>query len=68
MPATVPPDVSKALASGGPEPSGLSDEEKNAYEILKDFFATGVGYANEMANRPLVRVGSHPDARRPEML
>ena len=57
MPATVPPDVSKALASGGPEPSGLSDEEKNAYEILKDFFATGVGYANEMANRPQTLYG-----------
>ena len=57
MPATVPPDVSKALASGGPEPSGLSDEEKNAYEILKNFFATGVGYANEMANRPQTLYG-----------
>ena len=57
MPATVPPDVSKALASGGPEPSGLSAEEKNAYEILKHFFATGVGYANEMANRPQTLYG-----------
>ena len=63
MPATVPPDVSKALASGDPEPSGLSDEEKNAYEILKDFFATGVGYANEMANRPqtLYGIADSPD-------
>src|SRR3954468_11592099 len=34
MPATVPPDVSKALATGGPEPDGLSPDEKNAYEIL----------------------------------
>jgi pimeloyl-ACP methyl ester carboxylesterase len=57
MPATVPPDVSKALASGGPEPSGLSAEEKKAYEILKHFFATGVGYANEMANRPQTLYG-----------
>ncbi len=52
MPATVPPDVSKALASGGPKPAGLSAEEDRAYDILKHFFATGVGYANEMANRP----------------
>jgi pimeloyl-ACP methyl ester carboxylesterase len=52
MPATVPPDVSAALASGGPEPSGLSADERKAFEILKHFFATGVGYANEMANRP----------------
>ena len=34
MPATVPPDVSTALATGGPEPDGLSPDEKNAYEIL----------------------------------
>ena len=57
MPATVPPDVSKALASGGPEPSGLSAEEKNAFEILKHFFATGVGYSVEMANRPQTLYG-----------
>ena len=38
MPATVPPEVSKALASGGPQPSGLSAEEKKAYEVLDDFY------------------------------
>jgi hypothetical protein len=48
----VPPDVSKALATGGAKPDGLSGDEERAYEILKHFFATGVGYANEMANRP----------------
>jgi pimeloyl-ACP methyl ester carboxylesterase len=52
MPATVPLDVSKALATGGPEPAGLSADEKSAYEILEHFFKTGVGYAGEMANRP----------------
>ena len=57
MPATVPPDVSKALASGGPKPDGLSADEDNAFEILKHFFATGVGYANEMANRPQTLYG-----------
>src|SRR6059058_6020587 len=57
MPATVPPDVSKALATGGPEPDGLSPDEKKAYEILDQFFKTGVGYANEMANRPQTLYG-----------
>jgi pimeloyl-ACP methyl ester carboxylesterase len=57
MPATVPPDVSKALATGGPKPEGLSADEGTAYEILKHFFATGVGYANEMANRPQTLYG-----------
>jgi pimeloyl-ACP methyl ester carboxylesterase len=52
MPATVPPDVSKALATGSSKPDGLSGDEEKAYEILKHFFATGVGYANEMAHRP----------------
>ena len=35
-----------------PKPVGMSAEEDRAYDILKHFFATGVGYANEMANRP----------------
>jgi pimeloyl-ACP methyl ester carboxylesterase len=52
MPATVPADVSKALATGGPKPDGLAPDEDRAYDILEHFFATGVGYANEMANRP----------------
>jgi pimeloyl-ACP methyl ester carboxylesterase len=57
MPAIVPPDVSKALASGGPQPSGLSAEEKKAYEVLEDFYATGTGYAQEMGNRPQTLYG-----------
>jgi pimeloyl-ACP methyl ester carboxylesterase len=52
MPATVPPDVSEALAGGGPKPDGLAPDEDRAYDILEHFFATGVGYASEMANRP----------------
>ena len=57
MPATVPPEVSKALASGGPQPSGLSAEEKKAYEVLDHFYATGTGYAQEMGNRPQTLYG-----------
>jgi len=52
MPATLPPDVSKALGSGGPKPDGMSADEDTAFEILKHFFATGIGYAQEMGNRP----------------
>jgi len=57
MPATVPPDVSRALATGGPQPSGLSADEKKAYEVLDHFYATGTGYAGEMANRPQTLYG-----------
>jgi pimeloyl-ACP methyl ester carboxylesterase len=52
FPGAVPADVSKAVASGGPAPSGLSDEETRTFEKLKSFFSTGVFYAYEMATRP----------------
>jgi pimeloyl-ACP methyl ester carboxylesterase len=52
MAATVPPDVSKALALGGPPPAGLSPEEKHAWDQLDDFYKNGLGYAIEMNNRP----------------
>ena len=52
MPATVPDDIAKALASGGPPPSGLSADEKNAYDQLAFFYKQGLGDAQEMKNRP----------------
>ncbi len=52
MPATVPPDIDKAAFAGAPSPSGLSADEKHAYEQLAFFYKHGLGYANEMANRP----------------
>jgi len=52
MPATVPPDIDKAAFAGTPAPSGLSDEEKQAYDQLASFYKHGLGYAIEMANRP----------------
>src|SRR5262245_29124054 len=52
MAATVPPDVSKALAAGGPPPAGLSPEERHAWDQLDDFYKNGLGYAIEMNNRP----------------
>jgi epoxide hydrolase-like protein len=52
MPATVPDDINKAALGGAPAPSGLSDEEKHAYDQLAYFYKHGLGYAQEMANRP----------------
>jgi pimeloyl-ACP methyl ester carboxylesterase len=52
MPATVPPDIDKAAFAGAPAPSGLSSDEKHAYDQLAFFYKHGLGYANEMANRP----------------
>jgi pimeloyl-ACP methyl ester carboxylesterase len=51
MPATVPDDVEMAL-HGGPPVSGLSDDEKHAYDQLDFFYKHGLGYAQEMAGRP----------------
>src|SRR5579864_8816757 len=52
MTATLPADVSKALQLGNPAPSGLSTDEKRAWDQLDFFYKHGLGYAGEMANRP----------------
>ena len=57
MAAAVPPDVSKALAVGGPPPAGLSADEKHAWDQLDDFYKNGLGYAIEMNNRPQTLYG-----------
>ncbi len=57
MAATVPADISKALASGGPMPANLSADEQNAYKQLDFFYKKGLGYANEMGLRPQTLYG-----------
>jgi pimeloyl-ACP methyl ester carboxylesterase len=57
MPGTVPPDLSKALASGEPAPSGLSADETRAWEQLHFVFTKGIGYADEMSLRPQTLYG-----------
>ncbi len=57
MPAAVPADIGKALTSGAPAPSGLSADERNAYEQLDFFYKKGLGYANEMSLRPQTLYG-----------
>jgi pimeloyl-ACP methyl ester carboxylesterase len=52
MPATLSPEISQGVQAGDPAPEGLSADEKRAYDILVNFFATGTGYAGEMGNRP----------------
>ncbi|WP_242342888.1 epoxide hydrolase family protein [Anaeromyxobacter terrae] len=57
MPATIPEDIAKALASGGAPPSGLSADEKYAYDQLDFFYKHGLAYAQEMGSRPQTLYG-----------
>jgi pimeloyl-ACP methyl ester carboxylesterase len=56
MPATVPADVDRALLAGEPPPSGLSAEEKHAYDQLALTFKE-VSYARIMGTRPQTLYG-----------
>ena len=66
MPATVPPDIDKALQLGDPPPSGLSADEKHACDQLAYFYKHGLGYAQGrmMANRPQTLLRDRGFARR----
>lgn len=52
MPATVPPNVAKALNDGASAPSGLSAAEKAAFEQLDAFYKRGSDYGGIMVTRP----------------
>jgi pimeloyl-ACP methyl ester carboxylesterase len=52
MAATVPANISKALAFHEGPPADLTAEERNAWSQLDFFYKKGLGYALEMSNRP----------------
>ena len=56
MPATIPVEISKALAAGT-IPNDLSADEKNAYEQVDFFYKKGLAYASEMGLRPQTLYG-----------
>jgi pimeloyl-ACP methyl ester carboxylesterase len=57
FPGTIPPDIAKALQAGDPPPSGLSADERRAYEQLKVLFAKRRAYAQMMGTRPQTLYG-----------
>ena len=52
LPGAVPDDINAAAFVGAPPPSGLSADERQAYDQLAFFYTKGLAYALEMANAP----------------
>jgi pimeloyl-ACP methyl ester carboxylesterase len=57
MPGIFSADVDKAALSGAPAPSGLSIDEKLAYERAAFVYAKGIGYGYQMGLRPQALYG-----------
>jgi pimeloyl-ACP methyl ester carboxylesterase len=57
MANVIPADIDKAAFAGAPAPSGLSPDEKLAYERLAFVYAKGIGYGFQMGLRPQTLYG-----------
>jgi len=57
MPGIFPADIDAAASSGAPAPSGLSDDEKVAYERLRFVYQKGIAYGFQMGLRPQTLYG-----------
>ena len=57
MPGIFPADIDGAAFSGAPTPSGLSDDEKVAYERLRFVYQKGIAYGFQMGLRPQTLCG-----------
>jgi pimeloyl-ACP methyl ester carboxylesterase len=57
MPGIFPVDIDQAAFSGAPAPSGLSAEEKIAYDRLQFVYQKGIAYGYQMGLRPQTLYG-----------
>lgn len=57
MPGVFSPEIDRAALTGAPAPSGLSADEKLAYEQLAVEYAKGIGYGYQMGLRPQALYG-----------
>jgi pimeloyl-ACP methyl ester carboxylesterase len=57
FPGTVPPDIARALQAGDSPPSGLSADERRAYDQLQVLYARRRAYALMMGTRPQTLYG-----------
>jgi pimeloyl-ACP methyl ester carboxylesterase len=62
MAGAIPPEIDAAAFAGGAPPPDLSAEERQAFDHVAFFYKHGLGYAQEMGNRPqtLYGVGDSP--------
>jgi len=52
MAGAIPPDIDALAQKGAPAPDGLDEEERASFDHVSFFYKHGLGYANEMGNRP----------------
>jgi pimeloyl-ACP methyl ester carboxylesterase len=57
MPGIFPGEIDKAAFSGAPAPSGLSADEKVAYDRLQFVYQKGIAYGYQMGLRPQTLYG-----------
>jgi pimeloyl-ACP methyl ester carboxylesterase len=57
MPGVFPDDINNAAFSGAPAPSGLSADEKLAYERVQFVYQKGIGYGYQLGLRPQTMYG-----------
>jgi pimeloyl-ACP methyl ester carboxylesterase len=57
MPGIFPAEIDQAAFAGKPAPSGLSTEEKDAYEVLQHEYQKGIAYGFQMGLRPQTLYG-----------
>ena len=57
MPGIFPPDIDQAAFAGKPAPSGLSADEKDAYDCLLFEYQKGIAYGFQMGLRPQTLYG-----------
>jgi pimeloyl-ACP methyl ester carboxylesterase len=57
MAGAIPPEIDAAAFTGAPPPNGLDEEERRSFDHVSFFYAKGLGYAQEMGNRPQTLYG-----------
>ncbi|HEY7006629.1 MAG TPA: epoxide hydrolase [Sphingomicrobium sp.] len=57
MAGAIPPEIDRAAQAGAPAPDALDEEERQSFDHVSFFYKHGLGYANEMGNRPQTLYG-----------